>query len=118
MAGPVQRPSPARWVLYAFGAGLPARQRNWVLFDVTTRTWVVRHLLRSLVQIVPFAVVLYLVIPGDPTIRLVSIVMGTIVGFAYSAAFVEASTEHRAVKAGFPEGFAEEIRQRRARRRR
>ena len=32
---------------------------------MTTRIWVLRHITRSLVQFVPFAIVLFLVIPVD-----------------------------------------------------
>jgi hypothetical protein len=53
------RPNPLRWVAYAYGAGLPPRYRTWVLHDVTTRTWVLRHITRSIVQFVPFAIVLF-----------------------------------------------------------
>jgi Family of unknown function (DUF5313) len=52
------RPSPFRWLLYAVGRGLPPRNREWVLYDVTTRTWVLRHLLRATVQLAPVAVLL------------------------------------------------------------
>jgi hypothetical protein len=115
-ADPGPRPNPLRWVGYAFGLGLPARNRTWVLHDVTTRTWVLRHLLRSLVQIVPFAVLLYLVVPGEPALRLAAITMGALVGLGYSAVLVEAATEHRAIKAGYPEGFAAHTRHERSRR--
>lgn len=112
----VLRPSPLRWVGYAFGAGLPARHRTWVLHDVTTRTWVLRHLLRSVVQILPVAVVLVVVLPLPREIVLPGTVLGAVVGILYSAAFVEAATEHRAIKAGYPEGWAAETRHRRHRR--
>ena len=56
---PIVRPAPHRWLWYAFGGGLPARHRGWVLFDTTTRTWWLRHLLRMLVQLaVPIALLL------------------------------------------------------------
>jgi hypothetical protein len=112
---PVKRPNPLRWVGYAFGAGLPARNRTWVLHDVTARTWVQRHLLRSHVQIVPVAVVLYIIVPGDPTLRLAAITMGALVGLGYAAVLVEAATEHRVIKAGYPEGFAAHTRHERTR---
>ena len=62
--GSPRRPGPLRWVLYAFGRGLPAEYREWVLHDLTTRTWVLRHLLRTALQLLPFAVLLYVLIPG------------------------------------------------------
>jgi ABC-type methionine transport system permease subunit len=47
-----------------------------VLHDVTTRTWVLRHITRSLVQFAPFAIVLFLVIPVDRVILGVGLGMG------------------------------------------
>lgn len=109
----VVRPGPLRWVLYSYGVGLPQRNREWVLYDVTTRTWVLRHLARTLVQIAPFAAVVYLVIPGEPAVRLSAVLIGAALGFFYSVVFVEAMVEHRAIKAGFPEGTAAALRKER-----
>jgi hypothetical protein len=115
MASDVHRPDPLRWIMYAFGAGLPERNRTWVLHDVTAPTWVLRHLVRSIVQIVPFAVVLYFVLPFPPVVVVSAIVMGSVIGILYSAAFVEAAVEHRAIKAGYPEGHAAAVRHERHR---
>ncbi len=114
--GDVRRPDLWHWILYAFGAGVPERNRTWVLHDVTTPTWVLRHLLRSVVQIVPFAAVLYLVLPFPLMVVVPAIVMGAVIGILYSAAFVEAAVEHRAIKAGYPEGYAASVRHERHRR--
>lgn len=110
----IVRPDPAHWLLYAFGAGLPVENRSWVLNDVTASTWVVRHLARAVLQIVPVAVLLWLLLPLDRTITSAAIGLGTVMGLIYSAAFVWGAAEHRAVKAGYPEGFAEAVRERRA----
>lgn len=111
----IVRPGPVRWLAYAFGAGLPARHRTWVLHDVTAPTWVLRHLVRAVVQIAPFGVALYLLIPGSPGIRATAVVMGAVIGLIYSVAFVEAAAEHRAIKAGYPEGTAAATRRERRR---
>jgi hypothetical protein len=111
----IVRPDPFRWVLYAFGAGLPERNRTWVLHDVTTRTWFLRHVARGLVQIVPIAVVLYLLLPMDPVIKASAIGMGALIGLIYSGAFAWGATEHRAIKAGYPEGTVERVRSERRR---
>ena len=113
----IVRPDPFHWLLYAFGAGLPERNRAWVLHDVTTRTWFLRHLARAVVQIVPFAVLLYLLLPMDPTIKLGAIGMGAVMGLIYAGAFSWGSAAHRAVKAGYPEGLVEEMRSHRDARR-
>lgn len=97
-------------MLYAWGAGLPARHREWVLSDVTTRTWVLRHFARATVQLAPFAVLLYVFIPGEPWVRAMAVLGGLLIGYFYSFAYVAESAEHRAVKAGYPRGTAAGLR--------
>jgi hypothetical protein len=107
------RPNPLRWIAYAYGAGLPPRYRTWVLHDVTTSTWVLRHVIRSLVQFAPFAIVLFLVIPVDRFILGIGLGMGALMGVLFSTTFVDNAAESRAMKAGYPEGYATEVRHRR-----
>ena len=102
----VRAPNPGRWVLYAFGAGLPARHRDWVLHDVSTRTWQLRHFVRTTVQLAPIAVLLYAFIPGPAWVRAMAVLAGLILGFFYSLAYMYESAEHRVAKAGFPVGTA------------
>lgn len=104
MADVVVRPSPIRWLPYAFGAGLPARHRAWVLHDVTVPTWRLRHFARATVQLAPIAVLLYAFIPGEPWVRAMAVVGGLLIGCFYSFAYMDESAEHRAVKAGYPRG--------------
>jgi hypothetical protein len=100
-------------VLYALGKGLPPEYREWVLHDVTARTWALRHMLRTTLQLLPFAVLLYLLIPGSAGIRAAAVVGGLLLGFFYSLAYMYETTENRAMKAGYPRGTAREIRDRR-----
>lgn len=104
------RPGPLRWLLYAFGSGLPPRHRTWVLHDVTTRTWQLRHLLRATVQLLPIGVVLFLVIPGPTYVRGLAVLAGLILGYFYSFAYMYESAEHRVLKAGYPAGRAAAVR--------
>jgi Family of unknown function (DUF5313) len=104
------RPNPVRWVLYAFGAGLPARHRTWVLHDVTARTWQLRHLARTTVQLLPIAVALYVLIPGPSWVRGMAVLAGALLGYFYSAVYMQESAEHRVMKAGYPVGTAEATR--------
>lgn len=108
-----RRPGPGRWLLYALGKGLPPEYREWVLHDLTTRTWVLRHLLRTAVQLLPFAVLLYLFVPGSPSIRAAAVAGGLALGFFYSLAYMYETTEGRVIKAGYSGGTAGEIRDRR-----
>ena len=111
--GTRRRPGPLLWLRYAYGGALPERYREWVLHDVTAPTWVLRHVVRSIVQFLPFAIVLLLVIPVDKGILAIGIAMGALIGLLFSTAFVDNVAESRAMKAGYPEGYAAEVRKRR-----
>jgi hypothetical protein len=101
-----RRPGAIRWLWYAVGGRLPAAYREWVLYDVTCRTWPLRHLVRLLVQLVPVVVVLIVLIPGPMWVRLMAVVGGSLVGLLYSFVFLYEATEHRACKAGYAHGTA------------
>jgi hypothetical protein len=101
-----QRPNPVQWVWYALGGGLPRRLSPWVLADTTGRTWIVRHLLRAVVQVLP-VIVLCLVVPPVPlAYRLSAAVGGLLLGLMFSIAFMTETIEHRVTKAGYPPGTA------------
>lgn len=105
-----RRPGPLRWLAYAYGAGLPARYRGWVLHDLTTRTWMARQLARGLVQVVPAAVLVVLLVPGPLWVRAMAVAGGVFIGMIYGAAYVFEATEHRALKAGYPRGTLQAVR--------
>ena len=105
------RPGPLRWLWYAVGGSLPARYRDWVAHDVTARTWWARQIVRALVQAFPVAVVVGLLIPGSLTIRLMAVFGGVFVAMIYVLAFVDEAVEYRAVKAGYPHGWAKATRE-------
>ncbi len=108
------RPDPIHWLGYAFGLGLPARNRTWVLHDTTSPIWALRHLARALVQLaVPVALVCVL-LPGPAWIRVVTVVAASSMALVFSFAFVVETTEHRLVKAGYPAGLGERTRQQQA----
>ncbi|MEJ8279871.1 DUF5313 family protein [Pseudonocardia spirodelae] len=111
MSEEIRRPNPVRWLAYAFGARLPRRHRRWVLHDVTTRTWVLRHLSRTAVQLLPLLVVLYLVVPGPSWVRLGAIASGAVIGFFYSTVYMVEACETRVMKAGYPVGAAASTRE-------
>ena len=116
-AGDVRQPDPLRWLWYAMGGGLPARFSPWVLHDTTTRTWALRHVLRSMVQLaVPIALVLVLV-PGEFWIRGMAALGGVFLGLFFSLAYMPETTENRVKRAGYPAGTATAVRDRSARER-
>jgi hypothetical protein len=103
---PAQRPNPVQWVWYALGGGLPRHLSPWVLADTTGRTWIVRHLVRAVVQVLP-VIVLCLVVPPVPlAYRLSAAFGGLLLGLMFSIAFMTETIEHRVTKAGYPPGTA------------
>lgn len=106
-AGPVVRPGPLRWVGYAFGAALPPRHRSWVLYDVTTRTWVLRHAARTLLQLAVPVVLIVVLVPGPLGLRLGMALIGVILGLAFALAYMTETVENRVRKAGYPIGSAQ-----------
>jgi hypothetical protein len=109
---PVVRPAPHRWLWYAFGGRLPARNHSWVLFDTTTSTWGLRHVARSLVQMSVPIVLIMVLLPADWGLRAAVAGGGLFLGLIYSLAYMPETTEHRVVKAGYPAGLATAIRDR------
>ena len=110
------RPNPAQWVWYAFGGGLPRSLSPCVLEDTTRRTRVLRHLARALVQLTPVVVLCLLVPPVDFGLRLTAAAGGLVIGLLFSVAYMTETTEHRAVKAGWPPGTTARRREDRAER--
>jgi Family of unknown function (DUF5313) len=97
MAG--SRPGVVRWLLYAYGKRLPPRYAQWVLRDLTTRTWFVRLLARGLAQCLPALALLAL--PASPAILAM---MEGIVVFGmlfYSMAFAWEIRDRRLYQHGF-----------------
>jgi hypothetical protein len=111
---PVRRPALHRWLWYAFGGSLPARNRGWVLHDTTVRTWWLRHIARMLVQLAVPVVLLMVFLPASWELRAACAGGGFALALFYSMAYMPESTETRVVKAGFPAGTATAHRERAA----
>ncbi|HET6209462.1 MAG TPA: DUF5313 family protein [Jatrophihabitans sp.] len=105
------RPNPLRWLWYSLGGRLPERYRSWVLHDVTCRTWALRQVLRSLLVAAPLVVILLVFVPGPFWIRGLSALGGVLMGLIYSLGYLIETTEHRLVKAGYPVGTGERVRE-------
>jgi hypothetical protein len=108
------RPGPVRWLRYAFGGSLPAEFDQWVLHDTTSRTWVLRHLARALVQLAPFVVVVLSFVPGPFWIRAVAVVAATAMAVLFCFAYMVETTDRRLTKAGFAPGLGEAVRRERS----
>ncbi|WP_299956003.1 DUF5313 family protein [uncultured Modestobacter sp.] len=112
------RPNPAQWLWYAYGGGLPRSLSDWVLDDTTRHSWVQRHLVRALVQLAPVIVLCLLVPPVPLEFRVTAAGGGIVIGLMFSLAYMTETTEHRAVKAGWPPGTTAARRAERAERER
>ncbi len=107
----VRRPGPFQWLRYAFGAGLPSELNDWVLRDTTGRTWAVRHFVRGIVQLAPLVVLTLVFVPGPFWIRGVAVAAASFMGLLFCLAYMTETSDHRLVKAGFPVGTGQAIRQ-------
>lgn len=107
---PPRRPGPLRWLWYALGGGLPPRYAAWVLHDTTCRTWQLRHLARSVVQMSLVVVPVLVLVPGPLWVRLLGILLGCLVALQYALFTMQESVEHRARRAGYPPGHAQAVR--------
>ena len=110
-----RRPNPLQWVWYALGGGLPRELSPWVLADTTGRTWILRHLVRAVVQMLP-VVVFCLLVPVPVAYRISAAAGGLLLGLLFSTAFMTETIEHRVAKAGYPPGTAARMRAERAER--
>jgi hypothetical protein len=109
-----KRPGVLRWLGYLFGGGLPARYREWVLFDTTGPTWILRHIARAVLQLViPVALVLTL-LPAPLWLRVLSCVAAGGPALMFSIGYIIETTDHRLVKADYPSGYGEAVRKRRS----
>jgi len=109
--GAGRRPNPWQWLRYSLGGRLPEDLAEWVLHDTTCRTWALRQVLRSLLVISPLVVVLLVFVPGPFWIRALSALGGMLMSLIYSLGYLVETTEHRLVKAGYPAGTGEAVRQ-------
>ncbi|HEY7592508.1 MAG TPA: DUF5313 family protein [Actinophytocola sp.] len=104
-----RRPNAFQWLWYTFGGRLPAGLHDWVLRDVTARTWVWRHVARMSVLVAPLAAACLLV-PGPLGLRAAMALLVVIVGAYFSLSYVEESSDMRAVKHGHAQGAAKAVR--------
>lgn len=112
--GEYTRPGPLRWLWYAFGGGLPAKYKSWVLHDIASRTWVLRHVLRAFVQVSIPVVVALTFIPTSMPIRVLTVIVAGLPSVLLVTLNITAISEHRLLKAGYPRTIAEDIRAKRA----
>jgi hypothetical protein len=113
----MRRPNPLQWIRYAYGGRLPERYHEWVLHDATSRTWLVRYVVRVVVEALPFQIaaflVLTLVTPAPVAAVCVALVLALLMTLYFTVPIAAELTEARLVKHGFPSGTGKELRRRR-----
>lgn len=108
------RPGPILWLRYAVLGSLPERYSEWVLHDVTTGTWLARHLARVLVLLVVPETAVVLAVPASGSIRaLTAFVTGACVVLLMAILSVD-SVERIVQRAGHPWGAAQRLRAQRS----
>jgi hypothetical protein len=110
----VKRPNPLMWLWYAFGGKLPDSYREWVLHDATAPTWLLRHVIRRLVFMLPILVLLFVfftvILDYDTTIVLLALCLGIYAGTYYALIFSTHSVDSRATRHGYPDQYASQVR--------
>jgi hypothetical protein len=110
-----ERPSLRLILWYSVGSSLPPRYNTWVLHDVTSRTWVLRHFARVFAIITPISVAFFvLLVPTYGAAMAYSGVCLTGTLFIAGLTTVLIDTDRRAVRAGYPSNYATTVRSRRA----
>jgi hypothetical protein len=109
-AKPLQRPGVLHLLRYSLGGRLDRRHSSWVLHDVTCRTWLLRHVARTVLIVVPLFVTYMSLMPTSLGIRLLTGL--TFSGGLFMFSFVNAliDTDRRAVRAGYGVGLPAQLR--------
>ncbi len=109
-----QRPGLLRWFGYALGAGLPSKNREWVLYDTTGPTWIIRHISRVVLQLAIPVLAVLIFLPAPLWVRVLTVVAAALPSLMFSIGYIIETSDHRLVKAGYPSGLGEQLRKRRS----
>lgn len=110
----IVRPNPLQWLRYTLVGSVPAKNRAWVLYDATCRTWLLRHAVRYLVLVSPLILGIMLFLPASVELRAEAcFAAGASMLIGYMC-FTTESLEHRIEKAGYRYGLAGKLREQRA----
>ena len=114
LQSPLQRPTPGEWLRYAVLARAPMRCRSWVLRDVTSATWVLRHAARTAVLLAIPALAVLAFAPVPLTWRLLIVANAGAPSFLGGMLFVQPAAERRLIHVDYPGELGEAIRHNRA----
>lgn len=114
----MRRPNPALWLWYAWGGRLPQRYREWVLHDVTARTWMLRQMARTIVLTLTVVAVVFvplvLLVHVVLWLAIAAVVLGVLVSVYYSMSYAWESGDARLTRYGYPAGYGSDVRRRNA----
>ena len=111
---PRVRPNPALWLWYAYWGRLPARHSIWVLYDTTCSTWVARHLARIVAAAATRIAAIAIFLPASGPVRALTACVTGAWAVLYTAVWINESTEHRLIQAGYDWPLASALRARRS----
>ncbi|GAB2457746.1 DUF5313 family protein [Jatrophihabitans fulvus] len=111
---PHPRPGLLHLLGYAFYVPLPDRYREWVLFDATCSTWVLRQVARTLLMAAVPVAAIALFLPADGGVRALTAFVAGACAVMFVTLYVNEATEYRLVRAGYPWGTGERTRIERA----
>lgn len=112
----LRRPSPLRWIYYAYGGRLPDEYRDWVLHDATTRTWLPRYAARIVVQALPWLVAGFVLltwltpVPVLATVGALSLAL--LLSLFFTVTSADELTEVKLTQHGFPPNTGKDLRKR------
>ncbi len=110
---PRVRPNPVLWCWFAYWGPLPQRYSIWVLYDVTSSLWVVRHLARIVAAALPPVVAVAVLFPGPLHLRVLTALVAGGCAVLFTATWINESTEHRLIQAGYDWGVGTALRSKR-----
>jgi hypothetical protein len=110
----IVRPTVLQWLRYTYVGSVPARNRAWVLHDTTTRTWLLRHVVRYLILVAPLVIGVMVFLPASVGLRAMSCLAAGLPMMMFYLAYTVEDTERRVEKAGYPHGTASRLREQRA----
>jgi hypothetical protein len=114
LGDPIERPGVLRLLWYCIGGALPRKHSTWVLYDLTARTWALRHFARTGVIVLPLLGIYLLLMPSSLAIRLLTGLTFAGGAFLFSLVNILVDTDRRAVRAGYKSGFAGDVREARS----
>ncbi|GAA4386287.1 DUF5313 domain-containing protein [Tsukamurella soli] len=99
MTPEIHTPNPLRYIAFVYGAALPDHNREWVRHTLTCDTWVVRHLIRGQLALVPVYAIL-LAIPGPLGLRCATVLLGVFVVLFYNVVYMRQNRARRLQRSG------------------